>query len=72
MQRADFFIERSFYMNAIGMAGWFWNNRIINRSEESRKQIGVFDRYVAPLAEFTERLVPPPAGLSLVAVGRKE
>jgi SAM-dependent methyltransferase len=72
MQRAGFFIERSFYMNAIGMAGWFWNNRIINRSEESRKQIGVFDRYVAPLAEFTERLVPPPAGLSLVAVGRKE
>lgn len=72
IQRAGFFIERSFYMNVVGMAGWFWNNRIIKRTEESGKQIGVFDRYIAPLAEFTERLVPPPAGLSLIAVGRKE
>jgi SAM-dependent methyltransferase len=72
MQRAGFFIERSFYMNVVGMAGWFWNNRIVRRSEESGTQIGIFDRYVAPLAEFTERLVPPPAGLSLIAVGRKE
>jgi SAM-dependent methyltransferase len=72
MQRAGFLIERSFYMNVVGMAGWFWNNRIIRRSEESGKQIWIFDRYVAPLAEFTERLLPPPAGLSLIAVGRKE
>jgi len=72
MRQAGFFIERSFYMNVVGMAGWFWNNRITGRSEESGKQIGVFDRYVAPLAEFTERLIPPPAGLSLIAVGRKE
>jgi SAM-dependent methyltransferase len=72
MEKAEFSIERSFYMNGIGMAGWFWNNRIIKRTEESRKQIGIFDRYVAPLAEFTERLVPPPAGLSLIAIGRRE
>ncbi len=72
MQRAGFLIERSFYMNVVGMGGWFWNNRIIKRSEESGKQIGIFDRYVAPLAEFTERLFPPPAGLSLIAIGRKE
>jgi SAM-dependent methyltransferase len=72
MQRAGFVIERSCYMNVVGMAGWFWNNRIIKRTEESGKQIGIFDRYFAPLAEFTERLVPPPAGLSLIAVGRKQ
>lgn len=72
MQRAGFAIENSFYMNVIGMAGWFWNNRIIKRTEESGKQIGVFDRYIAPLAELTERLVPPPAGLSLIAIGRKQ
>jgi SAM-dependent methyltransferase len=72
MQRAGFIIERSFYMNVVGMAGWFWNNRIIKRTEESEKLIGIFDRYVAPLAEVTERLIPPPTGLSLIAIGRKE
>lgn len=71
MRRAGFVIERSFYMNVIGMAGWFWNNRIIKLSEESGKQIGFFDRFIAPLAEFSERVLPPPAGLSLIAIGRK-
>jgi SAM-dependent methyltransferase len=72
MRRAGFQIERSFYMNVVGMAGWFWNNRIVRRTEESEKLIGIFDRYVAPVAEFTERLIPPPTGLSLIAIGRKE
>ena len=71
MERAGFVIEESFYMNSIGMAGWFWNNRIIKRHEESKTQIGFFDRYIAPLAELGERILPPPAGLSLIAVGRK-
>ncbi len=72
MQRAGFLVDRSFYMNVIGMAGWFWNNRIIKRTEESEKLIRIFDRYVAPVAELAERLVPPPTGLSLIAIGRKE
>lgn len=31
---------------------------VLEHSEQSGKQIAVFDRYVAPLAELTERLVP--------------
>lgn len=72
MCQAGFTIERSFYMNVVGMAGWFWNNRVIKRREESAKQIGIFDRYFAPAAELTERLLPPPLGLSLIAIGCKE
>jgi len=72
MRQADFVIERSFYMNAIGMAGWFWNNRITRRTAESKKQIGFFDRRVAPVAEVLEKVLPPPAGLSLIAIGRKK
>lgn len=71
MTKAGFFIERSFYMNVIGMAGWFWNNRIIKRVEESGVQIGIFDRYIAPTAEMAERIFHPPLGLSLIAIGRK-
>jgi SAM-dependent methyltransferase len=71
MKRAGFIVEQSFYMNVIGMAGWFWNNRIIKRREESKNQVWIFDRLIAPVAEISERILPPPVGLSLIAIGRK-
>src|ERR1051326_2307417 len=72
LRQAAFFLERSFYMNVIGMAGWFWNNRIVKRREESKTQIGFFDRLIAPVAELVERVLHPPCGLSLIAIGRKD
>jgi SAM-dependent methyltransferase len=71
MRAADFEIEAAFYMNMIGMAGWFWNNRIKRTEEENPAQIALFDRLIAPWAERVERIWPPPFGLSLIAVGRK-
>jgi SAM-dependent methyltransferase len=71
MQAAGFHIERSFYMNVIGMSGWFLNNRLLKRREENADQIEVFDRYIAPVAEKIEKLFPPPFGLSLIAIGQK-
>jgi 2-polyprenyl-3-methyl-5-hydroxy-6-metoxy-1,4-benzoquinol methylase len=70
MLRTGFQVEKAFYMNFIGMAGWFVNNRLLKWREESASQIGLFDRFVAPWAERIEKLVPPPIGLSLIAVGR--
>ena len=72
MRAAGFEVERSFYMNVIGMAGWFWNNRIRKITEEDSSQIGLFDTYIAPWAERVERALPPPFGLSLIAIGRKK
>ena len=71
MRAADFEIESAFYMNVIGMAGWFWNNRIKRTAEENPAQIALFDRFIAPWAERVERILPPPFGLSLIAIGRK-
>ena len=71
MQDAGFEISTAFYMNVIGIPAWFWNNRIMKIEEENSSQIDVFDRYIAPWAERIERLVPPPFGLSLIAIGRK-
>lgn len=70
-RHAGFRVEASFYMNMIGMVGWFLNNRILGWQEESANQIGFFDRFVAPWAERIERLVPPPIGLSLISICRK-
>lgn len=71
MRQTGFEIEKLFYMNAVGMAGWFLNNRVLKRTEESPRQIAFFDRMIAPVAERAERIVQPPVGLSLIAIGRK-
>ena len=71
MLRTGFQVEKAFYMNFIGMAGWFVNNRLLKWREESASQIGLFDRFVAPWAERIEKIVPPPVGLSLIAVARR-
>jgi SAM-dependent methyltransferase len=72
LRAGGFEVERAFYMNVIGMAGWFWNNRVRKIKEENAAQIGLFDRFIAPWAERVERAVPPPFGLSLIAIGRKD
>jgi len=72
LTQAGFRIEKTFYMNVIGIAGWFLNNRITKRREESKEQIKFFDQHVAPWAERIERLLPPPIGLSLIAIGIKD
>lgn len=71
MKAAGFEIQSQFFMNVIGMLGWYFNNRILKKREESPDQILFFDRYIAPLAELAERWIPPPAGLSLIVVGKK-
>jgi SAM-dependent methyltransferase len=71
MREAGFVIESSFYMNVIGMAGWFWNNRVRKIKEESPSQIALFDRFIAPWAERVEKFIRPPFGLSLIAIGQK-
>jgi len=71
IRQAGFQVEKTFYMNVIGIFGWFLNNRILKKREESKDQIQLFDQYIAPLAERVERFIPPPVGLSLIAIGLK-
>jgi hypothetical protein len=59
------------YTNPIGLAGWIYNAHISRATSHSRTQVKLFDRLVAPWALALERIVPPPIGLSLFAVGRR-
>jgi SAM-dependent methyltransferase len=70
LTEGGFHVERVGHMNALGVAGWFLNNRILRKREESLDQVLFFDRFIAPWAERVERLVPPPIGLSLIAIAR--
>jgi 2-polyprenyl-3-methyl-5-hydroxy-6-metoxy-1,4-benzoquinol methylase len=58
------------YTNPIGLLGWMYNAHVSRSIEHSPSQVRWFETLVAPWALPLERLVAPPIGLSLFAVGR--
>src|SRR5215212_2421286 len=58
------------YTNAIGLLGWMYNAHITGTTEHTSGQVRLFEQLVAPWALPLDRLVAPPLGLSLFAVGR--
>lgn len=68
---ADLVLEQIRYTNPIGLLGWLYNAYIARSRAHSPTQIKLFESLVAPWALPLEHLLPPPIGLSLMAVGRK-
>ena len=58
------------YTNPIGLAGWMYNAHVSKSRVHSLSQVRLFERLVAPWALPLERVITPPIGLSLMAVGR--
>jgi ubiquinone/menaquinone biosynthesis C-methylase UbiE len=59
------------YTNPIGLLGWMFNAHVTKSTAHSLTQVKIFDNLVAPWALPLESMIPPPIGLSLVAVGVK-
>jgi len=59
------------YANPIGLIGWMYNSHVTKARHHSLEQVKLFERFVAPWALPLERLIPPPIGSSLVAIGVK-
>jgi hypothetical protein len=68
---AGLHVKKAFYMNAVGLFGWWANSHIFKKEAQSERQIEVFDRYVVPLQSQLERWIAPPFGQSLFVVLRK-
>jgi 2-polyprenyl-3-methyl-5-hydroxy-6-metoxy-1,4-benzoquinol methylase len=64
-------VVRCRYFNAFGVAGWWVNHVLLERTQLSPGQVRFFDGILVPLVAAAERVVPPPFGLSLVAWIRK-
>jgi SAM-dependent methyltransferase len=62
--------ERIARFNAFGALGWFACSRVLRRTILPESQLDIFNR-LTPLFMAIERVIPPPFGLSLLAVGRK-
>ena len=69
LSHAGFQVERQFYYNILGIAGWFVNGRLLRRRVPPTSQLRLYN-LVFPIASRLESLVPPIVGLSLVSVSR--
>lgn len=69
LAEAQLAVEHQKYFNLLGIAAWFFSNRVLRQSMAAPAQYSVYDRLV-PVLRTVERLVPPPTGLSLVTICR--
>jgi SAM-dependent methyltransferase len=69
--RSGFDIETTMWMNALGMAGWFVNARILKRQTIPVGQIRSFERLVPTARVLDDWATPLVGGLSLICVARK-
>lgn len=60
------------YMNFVGFFGWWFNARVLRKTEQSENQIRFFDSWIVPVSSRLEALMHPPCGQSIFAVLRKK
>ena len=70
LREAGFVIEDLRFVNRPGILGWWLNGKVLRRRVLPRSQLFAF-KFLMPMLE-REREHPPAAGLSLIAVARKE
>lgn len=70
MRRGGLSPRRVEYMNVPGILPWWFNGRVRARSNPENVQIGLFNQLV-PFFRSVEKLIRPPIGLSLIAIGEK-
>jgi SAM-dependent methyltransferase len=58
------------YTNPIGLLGWMYNSHVTGATAHTVGQVRLFESLVAPWALPIDRLIAPPIGQSLFAVGR--
>lgn len=71
-EKAGVELVRLRYANPIGLIGWMFNSHVMKARHHSLGQVRLFERIVAPWALPLERLIPPPFGSSLMAIGLKK
>ncbi|MCL6564887.1 MAG: class I SAM-dependent methyltransferase [Acidobacteriia bacterium] len=60
------------YWNLPGVASWFVAGKLLKRRTLTAHWVRLYDRLVVPWTCLLERVWPPPAGQSLIAVARKQ
>jgi len=67
---SNFSILDLYYLNWLGLVGWYINGKILGRKIIPEKQLGIFD-YIARPFLLLEELVHLPFGISTLVIGEK-
>ena len=70
LTKTDFIIQNSFYMNLIGILGWYINFKIIRKTSLPENQLRLFN-FLIPFYSKFENLFHFPIGMSLICIGKK-
>jgi len=64
-------IVNFYYLNFLGLFGWFINGKIFKNKELPENQTKIFDKLV-PLLGLIEKIIKPPVGQSLILIAQKK
>jgi 2-polyprenyl-3-methyl-5-hydroxy-6-metoxy-1,4-benzoquinol methylase len=67
----DLDIVKFYYLNFLGLFGWFINGRIFKNEELPENQTKLFDKLV-PFLGLAEKIIKPPLGQSLILIAQKK
>jgi SAM-dependent methyltransferase len=71
IRNQDLEIVKFYYLNFLGLLGWFVNGRILRKKELPENQTKLFDKLV-PFLGFAEKIIKPPLGQSLILIAKKK
>jgi SAM-dependent methyltransferase len=63
-------MEKIRYVNAPGLPAWYLSGLLLGGEPRGGVLLSLWDRGVVPVTRRVERLLPPPFGQSVLAVGR--
>ena len=76
LTNAGWKVRRTFYINALGGLGWWFNHRFMKPkpidSSAINNQLVLYDRLLVPVARLTDWMWRPVFGLSVVAIATSE
>jgi len=64
-------VVKLYYFNLIGILGWLVKGRVLRQRRHTNDNYAIMNA-VLPLVQPLERLVPPPLGMSLICIFRKD
>lgn len=70
LTKSDIKIVKTTYFNFIGILGWWFNGKILNKKTLPKRQMKLFNLLV-PIFKIADRLIFYQAGLSLITCGTK-
>ncbi len=71
LKASGFEIIKLNYSDIFGILPWLINFRLLKKGDLSTKSVQIYDRLVIPVVKNMEKLIKPPFGKNLWAIGRK-